>query len=405
MSHATEIGAHVLLFCLVFGMSATVDISQMRKQMRNWKALMIGLSLQFIFLPFVGFCIVKILNMDAAIGVTLLVVTSSPGGSYSNWWCSLFNADLALSVTMTGISTLLSVVMLPLNLVIYTTRTYSDEVVNALDWFALFLSLIVVLGGITSGVLTSAWCNSTRFNLMANKLGNFAGIALVTFSAVVSSSSEDAGIWSQDSVFYIGCAFPAVIGVILATYMATKLGLEKAERVSVAVEGCYQNTGIATSVAASMFTGDELATAIGVPLYYGIVEASILACFCIVCWKSGWTKAPADENFFRMIATSYEVEQARLESPNAIEVVHNSNPKDDGDIEDLVFNQTVEGYQVDESSLQEKTNAGLQEQRLMDENVDNSSPIGVSSPRSRVTLESSRRIDEDTVQAEAGEFT
>lgn len=84
MSHATEIGAHILLFFLVFGMSATVDIVQMRKQLRNWKALMIGLSLQFIFLPFVGFCIVKILRMDAAIGVTLLVVTSSPGGSYSN---------------------------------------------------------------------------------------------------------------------------------------------------------------------------------------------------------------------------------------------------------------------------------------------------------------------------------
>jgi predicted Na+-dependent transporter len=84
MSRATEIGAHVLLFFLVFGMSATVDIGQMKKQLRNWRALMIGLSLQFVFLPFVGFCIVKMLRMDAAIGVTLLVVTSSPGGSYSN---------------------------------------------------------------------------------------------------------------------------------------------------------------------------------------------------------------------------------------------------------------------------------------------------------------------------------
>lgn len=314
----------------------------------------------------------------------------------------MFNADLALSVTMTGISTLLSVVMLPLNMVIYTTGSYSDEVVKALDWFALFLSLVVVLGGITSGVLTSAWCNSTRFNLIANKLGNLAGIALVTFSAVVSSSSQDASIWSQNAAFYIGCAVPALVGVTLATFMATKLGLDKPERVSVAVEGCYQNTGIATSVAASMFKGDQLATAIGVPLYYGIVEMVILACFCIVCWKLGWTKAPSDENFFRMIATSYEVEQARLESPNAIEVVHNFNPKDDGDIEDLVFNQTVEGYQVDESSLQEKTNAGLQEQR---QNIDGAPSTDNSSLRSRAILDSSRRIDDDTLPADAGEFT
>ncbi|MGK3738708.1 MAG: putative Na+-dependent transporter [Bacillariaceae sp.] len=84
MSRATQIGAHVLLFFLVFGMSATVDIAQMRKQLKNRTAILIGIFLQFVILPFVGFLIVKLLKMDAAIGVTLLVVTSSPGGSYSN---------------------------------------------------------------------------------------------------------------------------------------------------------------------------------------------------------------------------------------------------------------------------------------------------------------------------------
>lgn len=83
-NRATEIGAHILLFFLVFGMSATVDIGHMRKQLRNRTALLIGICLQFVILPFVGFCIVKILGMNAATGVTLLVVTSSPGGSYSN---------------------------------------------------------------------------------------------------------------------------------------------------------------------------------------------------------------------------------------------------------------------------------------------------------------------------------
>jgi hypothetical protein len=83
---------------------------------------------------------------------------------------------------MTGISTLLSVVMLPLNLIIYTSGSYSNEVVNALDWFALFLSLVVVIGGIAAGVLSSAWCNSTRFNLLANKVGNLAGIKIGNFS-------------------------------------------------------------------------------------------------------------------------------------------------------------------------------------------------------------------------------
>lgn len=302
----------------------------------------------------------------------------------------MFNAELALSVTMTGISTLLSIAMLPLNLIIYTRGSYSNDVVKALDWFALFLSLVVVIGGIAAGVLSSAWYNSTRFNLMANKLGNIAGISLVIFSIVVSSSSSDANLWSQDWNFYVGVAAPAVIGVSIATFLATKFALDKPERVAVAVEGCYQNTGIATSVAASMFSGPDLAMAISVPLLYGIFEAAILAVYCMVCWKIGWTKAPANENFCTMIVTSYEVEQARLESPNAIEVVHNNNDKGDGDIEDLVFNQTVDGYQVDEASLHEKTNASLQAASST-ESIDNTQETDID--------------NEDGLKAEEGEFT
>jgi len=357
MSVAAQIGAHIFLFFLVFGMSATVDIARMKKQMRNRAALGIGLLLQFIILPFVGFLIVKILKLPTPVGITLLVVTSSPGGSYSNWWCSMFNADLALSVTMTGLSTFVSIFMLPLNLVIYASGSYSDEVVESLDWFGLILSLVVVIGGIAFGIGCSAWQNSTRFNLLANKAGNLAGVALVVYSALVSSTSEDASLWTQDAKFYIGVGLPPVIGVSLATYFATKAQLDKPERVAVAVEGCYQNTGIATSVAITMFSGSDLATAIGVPLYYGIVEATLLAFYCVICWKIGWTKAPPSENICVVLATSYEVEKARLESPNAIEVVHNPNSKVDQDIEDLVFTQTHEGYRVDEEALTESSNA------------------------------------------------
>lgn len=74
-----------------------------------------------------------------------------------------------------------------------------------------------------------------------------------------------------------------------------------------AVECCYQNTGIATSVALTMFDGDELAEAIGVPVYYGMVEAIILAIYCIIAWKAGWTKAPKNISFCKAVSTSYEI--------------------------------------------------------------------------------------------------
>lgn len=56
-----------------------------------------------------------------------------------------------------------------------------------------------------------------------------------------------------------------------------------------------------------MFNGDDLAQAMGVPLFYGIVEAILLAIYCLISWKLNWTKAPSDDPFFKVISVSYEV--------------------------------------------------------------------------------------------------
>ena len=86
MSLFLEITGNLLLFALVFGMSATVDTSAIQQQVRNKNAILLGLFCQFVLLPFLGYLVVNILDLDAPLGITLLVVTSSPGGSYSNWY-------------------------------------------------------------------------------------------------------------------------------------------------------------------------------------------------------------------------------------------------------------------------------------------------------------------------------
>lgn len=340
-----EVASSVLLFCLVFGMSATVEMKSLKKQVRNRMALGIGVVIQFVILPFVGFCVVKILNLPATTGIILLVITSSPGGSYSNWWCSLFNAELALSVTMTTISTLLSVVMLPTNLVLYTRWSYSADVVQSLDWTGLFVSLVVVISGIAGGLYSSYRAeqrgDKANFHRTANRLGNIAGILLVSLSILVSSTGQGnrgdhkASLWNQDAKFYFAVALPPIIGLLLAVKLASHYNLQKPERVAVTIESCYQNTGIATSVALTLYSGDQLSTAIGVPLFYGIVEAILLAIFCVVCWKSGWTKAPADENLCTVLYRTYEADddpppplhptEPDVESPTVEGVKHDAD--------------------------------------------------------------------------------
>ena len=89
----------------------------------------------------------------------------------------MFNADLALSVTMTAISTLLSIFMLPANLLLYSRFSYDDDVIEALDWMSLFTALVVVIGAITLGLFFSAKLHSNKFNVVANKVSDCKGNA------------------------------------------------------------------------------------------------------------------------------------------------------------------------------------------------------------------------------------
>jgi len=143
--------------------------------------------------------------------------------------------------------------------------------------------------------------------MFANKIGNASGILLVIFSMIITSTEEESELFGRGWEFYFGVATPCVAGILFSTGLTTFLDLHKPERITVAIECCYQNTGIATSVALTMFEGKDLADAVGVPLYYGLVETLLLGAYCVIAWKSGWTKAPIDEKFSKILSTSYEI--------------------------------------------------------------------------------------------------
>ena len=309
--------SYIFLFFLIFGLSATVEIKNLKKQLQNKFAIATGVTMQFLIMPLLGFLAVISLQSQEGwtheMGVALLVVTSSPGGSYSNWWCSLFNADLALSVAMTTVSSLLSMIMLPLNLFLYTFlafgRSEEESVVEALDFGTIFLALGIVLFAIGSGLFAGYKFDTRSFHVLANKLGSLSGLLLVLFSIMMSSGADGAenSFYNQDWAFYVGVAFPCLVGICLANLIARSLRLAKPETVAIAIECCYQNTGIATSVAIAMYDDKEdRARAVAVPLFYGVVEAVSIGIYCVWAWKIGWTKAPKDEKLCVILANTYE---------------------------------------------------------------------------------------------------
>ena len=71
---------------------------------------------------------------------------------------------------MTTISTLLSVIMLPINLVLYANTAFHADVVKTIDWPALFVSLVIVISAIVIGLVCSARIEWPGFNAFANKV-------------------------------------------------------------------------------------------------------------------------------------------------------------------------------------------------------------------------------------------
>ena len=167
--------------------AAQVDIPEFKQRFRKPVGICIGLVCQFVFLPLAGFASIRLFyKHDPVHGIPLLLTLCSPGGSYSNWWCSLFNCDLPLSMAMTSASSLFAVATLPINVLIYLKLSYpSKNNVVSLDWGGLFTSLAVVVVGICGGLFVGDKKPTYRPRL--NALGNFSGITLVLGTCVLLS--------------------------------------------------------------------------------------------------------------------------------------------------------------------------------------------------------------------------
>ena len=120
---------------------------------------------------------------------------------------------------------------MPLNILFYCKYAYDEDVLQSLDFNSLFIALAVVISAIFFGLLASAKIHSYRFNILANRLGNYAGLSLVAFSALISNTGGETKIWEHSWQFYVGVMLPCVVGLLIANIMTTACNLNKPERV------------------------------------------------------------------------------------------------------------------------------------------------------------------------------
>lgn len=253
--------------------------------------MVVGVVCQFVILPFCGFCIARMLQLDRVYGVALMVMMSSPGGSFSNWWCSVFNADLAMSVAMTGASVLIGVVMLPINVYMYSDLLYGQDIFSYGKFLSILTCLAIIFVALILGLSVSYWFSSEKVRDRFYCAGNTVGLLLFTLSMGVSDVTSKKPVWSKPVWLHAAIATPIVCAIALTILVTAipQLKLQKAERVAVVIEACYQNPALASSIVIGISSDSDAGDAVAVPILYGIYEGLLLAVFCLVAHYMNWT--------------------------------------------------------------------------------------------------------------------
>ena len=105
--------APIILALMMLGLGTSLTINDFTRIIKNPKDFLVGLICQLILLPIVAFALIKLLNTPAELAVGVMIIAAAPGGVTSNIYTKFANGDVALSISLTAIISLISIITVP----------------------------------------------------------------------------------------------------------------------------------------------------------------------------------------------------------------------------------------------------------------------------------------------------
>jgi len=264
----------ILLTLLMFGMGLGLTIQDFSRVFTIPKAALAGLVGQLIMLPLLGFMLCYVLNLSGAIAIGIMLLTLCPGGVLSNMFTLIARGDLALSVTMTSISSLITVFTLPivLNLsMIY----FNDETIQLSLPFLKTASQIMLITVIpvSCGMLVLQY--APRF-AAASKQWVRRGCGVFLPFLIMGIFMQNGGTWFQHFV-QVGLVTVCLnlLSISLGYCIAKLSKLEKRQTRTLSIEVGAQNAMLGVTIAISPFLLNNTDVAM-VPSIYGVTMVAIL---------------------------------------------------------------------------------------------------------------------------------
>ena len=271
MKQILDIGVLVVTVLLMLTVGIELETSDFRQMRRRTAAFFGALLLPALVLPVLGFALARALGLPSHLCAGILLLAACPVGDIANFYTLLARGNLALSVSVNGISCLFSVVTLSVAFALYD-RLLGEHYAFAVPAPALILRLglvaaLPVLTGMSVRRWKPGWANRCRKPLRSLCL---AGIVFVPSYVVASRWSQVAAEWRQTAIvalLFMGMAL--VAGFAVARLLRLKAG----DSITMAILFAVRNVALATAIAVTLLNRTEFAV---FTMVYFLAEVPLL---------------------------------------------------------------------------------------------------------------------------------
>jgi len=247
--------APICLALIMLGLGLGLSVKDFTRILRTPKDFFVGFFSQLVILPIVALGVALILNLPTAIAIGLMIIAAAPGGVTSNVLTKFANGDVALSISLTAVTSLLSIISVPF-IVINSANFFGVSITTDISMtgialkMALVVTVPVIIGMIIRGLAENFI--SSKINIV-NKITGW--LFVIVFLAI--------WIEEKDNIFdYLAQAGLAVlilniVMMMLAFFIAKKFVSGVAQQKCIALECGLQNGTLAVFVATLIF--DDIA--------------------------------------------------------------------------------------------------------------------------------------------------
>ncbi|MCU9519873.1 bile acid:sodium symporter family protein [Corynebacterium sp. ES2794-CONJ1] len=258
------------LMVIMFAMGLTLSIPDFKQVMLRPLPIIIGVIAQFVIMPLLALAVGRALNLDPALAVGLLMLGSVPGGTSSNVIAFLARGDVALSVAMTSVSTLISPIMTPL-IMLLLANAHTGVNATGMAWALVQTVLIPVVLGLV--------INRIAPHLVARIVGFLPWISIFLIGTVVFGvvGKNADNLATVGLIVFLSVLIHNALGYLLGYLTGRITGLSRAQRRTVATEVATQSAGLSSGMSAQFFSPEAALPGAVAAVWHNISGAFFVA--------------------------------------------------------------------------------------------------------------------------------